>query len=74
MGYKINQKGYMCYDPCSKRFYVSMDVIFHEKELFYMLSTSDSSLQGGNQEEMINHEELLAFLPLDSNFSNTQKA
>ncbi|KAK0595622.1 hypothetical protein LWI29_008434 [Acer saccharum] len=69
VGYGINQKGYKCYDPSSKRFYVSMDVIFHEKELFYRPPT-DLSLQGENQEEVINLEELQVFFPRDSDFSS----
>ena len=47
VGYGINQKGYKCYDPSSKRFYISMDVVFYEKELFYQ-PPADLSLQGEN--------------------------
>lgn len=66
VGYGITQKGYKCYDPFSRRFYISMDVIFHEHELFCQLPTTDSSLQGGSREEVINHEELRAFFPEDT--------
>ena len=44
VGYGMNQKGYRCYHSSSRKFYVSLDVVFHEKELFYAPSTTDSSL------------------------------
>jgi hypothetical protein len=66
VGYGVNQKGYKCYDPSSRRLYVSMDVTFHEKELFYRPVTTDFSLQGENQEKVINHEEVEAFFPRNS--------
>ena len=49
-----------------------MDVMFHEKEIFYRSQTTDLSLQGENQEEVINLEELHAFFPRDSDFSCIQ--
>lgn len=39
VGYDSTHKGYRCYHPPTKKFYVSMDVIFHEKNAF--LSNGD---------------------------------
>jgi hypothetical protein len=35
VGYSPTQKGYRCWRPTEKRFFVSMDVTFHEREPFY---------------------------------------
>ncbi|KAK4412547.1 hypothetical protein Salat_2901800 [Sesamum alatum] len=43
-GYASHQKGYRCYDPKSKRTYVTMDVTFLETEMFYSSSQSTSFL------------------------------
>ena len=51
-------------DPFSKKLYESMDVIFHEKKLFYM-PTTDPSLMGKNNEEVINPDSTIhAFIPI----------
>ncbi|KAM2639091.1 hypothetical protein TB1_025680 [Malus domestica] len=44
LGYASTQKGYRCYHPPTKKMFITMDVIFHEKEMFF--SSSASSLQG----------------------------
>ncbi|KAA3477093.1 Retrovirus-related Pol polyprotein from transposon TNT 1-94 [Gossypium australe] len=51
VGYGNYQKGYKCYDPSSKRFHVTMDVVFNENEFFY---STDSLLQGEKHNEVIN--------------------
>jgi hypothetical protein len=33
--YSPTQKGYRCWSPAKRKFFVSMDVTFHEKEPFY---------------------------------------
>ena len=71
-GYGMNQKGYRCYHPSSRKFYVSADVDFHEKELFYTPLNNDSSLKGENQDEVLHHEDLHWFFPLNSNISHNQ--
>ena len=43
--YSINQKGYKCYFPVSKRFYNSMDVTFLENRSYY----SKTDMQGENR-------------------------
>jgi len=48
VGYGSTQKGYRAYHPTSKRFFISMDVMFHEDNFFYV----DSTLQGGNESEV----------------------
>ena len=52
VGYRSTQKGYCAYHPPSKKFYISMDVTFNEHSLFYV----DSTLQGGNESELHNHD------------------
>ena len=44
VGYSSPQKGYRCWCPTEKRFFVSMDVTFREKEPYYTsaISTIDS--------------------------------
>lgn len=44
LGYSSTQKGYKCYHPPSKRFYVSVDVTFHEQESYFTIPY----LQGEN--------------------------
>lgn len=46
LGYALHQKGYKCFDPVTKRLYITMDVTFLESETFY---TPKSSLQGESQ-------------------------
>src|SRR5690606_30548559 len=65
---------YRCYHPSSRKFYVSMDVVFHEKELFYTPSTTDSSLQGENQDEVLYLEDLHTFFPSNSASPTNQTA
>ncbi|XP_016168907.1 uncharacterized protein LOC107611507 [Arachis ipaensis] len=42
IGYTSNKKGYKCYHPQSRKFYISKDVTFHESESFF----PSSQLQG----------------------------
>jgi hypothetical protein len=35
LGLGINQKGYKCYDPIKKKWYVTQDVTFVEDEYFF---------------------------------------
>ena len=35
VGYSSTQKGYRCYQPTSKKFFVSVDVTFNESSLFF---------------------------------------
>ena len=35
VGYASDKKGYKCYHPLSRRFFVSMDITFHESESFF---------------------------------------
>ena len=44
-----------------RSFYVSMDVIFHEKVLFYPTRITDSSLQGESRDEVQNQDEIRFF-------------
>ncbi|WOH06348.1 hypothetical protein DCAR_0625774 [Daucus carota subsp. sativus] len=66
VGYQPFQKGYRCYHPSTRKFYVSMDVTFSEQEMFYNSSVSNSSLPGGSHHvEEVNWMELLpdSFVP-----------
>ena len=40
MGYSSTQKGYRCYHPPSRRFFVSIDVVFNEAESYYASEVS----------------------------------
>jgi hypothetical protein len=53
LGYAQHEKGYRCYDPATRRLYVTMDVTFLETEYYFQEPGSHSSLQG----EMINEEQ-----------------
>lgn len=53
VGYATHQKGYRCYDPSSKRTYVTMDVTFSESDTFFS-PTSNSPLQGETRDEELN--------------------
>jgi hypothetical protein len=48
VGYALHQKGYRCYHPPSRKLYVTLDVAFHENDMYY----SKSSLQGENRDEV----------------------
>ena len=48
VGYALHQKGYRCYHPPSRQLYVTLDVVFHENDMYY----SESSLQGENRDEL----------------------
>jgi len=45
-GYGSNKKGFRCYDPKTKRLYITMDVTFLELEYFYPFTAFTSPLQG----------------------------
>ena len=51
VGYGNNQKGYKCYDPTTQRLHVSMDITFHEKELFYMAPILNFHFRGTIQKK-----------------------
>ncbi|XBI69219.1 hypothetical protein VPH35_048321 [Triticum aestivum] len=51
VGYSSTKKGYRCWSPTERRFFVSMDVTFHEKEPFYSLKGNDNGT--GNKGENI---------------------
>ena len=44
LGYSSTQKGYKCYNPLTRKIFVSRDVVFHEDKSFYQCTTGD--LQG----------------------------
>ena len=47
VGYNTTQKGYKAYHPSTKRFFVSMDVTFHEHEMFFPQKYFIFHLKGG---------------------------
>ena len=60
--YNSTQKGYWCYHPPSKWFFMSMDVIFHEHELLYATVVIDLSLEGRSTHEVQNHIDEYVFV------------
>ena len=54
LGYALYQKGYRCFDPITKRTYITMDVTFLEMETFYPSPATKSSLQGEFPNEEVN--------------------
>lgn len=56
VGYGSSQKGYKCYHPPTHKFYITMDVTFHEHTLYY--SVTDSLLQRETTKEVQNHDDL----------------
>jgi hypothetical protein len=46
VGYSPTQKGYRCWSPTEKKFFVSMDVTFHETEPFYPLKNAGNGSKG----------------------------
>jgi len=59
VGYGSTQKGYCAYHPPSKKFYISMDVTLNKHSFFYV----DSTLQGGNESEVHNHDVSMFDIP-----------
>ena len=47
LGFSPTQKGFKCFDPCSGKLYISMDVTFFENKPFF----EKTSLQGENSNE-----------------------
>jgi len=68
IGYSSTQKGYKCFHPPSKRFFLSTDVSFEEENSYF----SDSYPRGEIEflEEM-NRELFLPILPSSSNHSSS---
>ena len=58
LGYAVHKKGCRCYDPTTKRTYVTMDVTFLESDTFYSPLVSNCSLQGEIQDEEQNWKRL----------------
>ena len=50
VGYASLQKGYHCYHPPSRKMYVTLDVVFHENDMYYIVPKS--SIQGERQNEL----------------------
>lgn len=61
VGHSSTQKGYKCFHPPSKKFFVSRDVTFHEEEPYF----TQPYLQGGNFKE--DKLESLDIFSLESN-------
>lgn len=55
VGYSPTQKGYRCWSPSEKRFFVSMDVTFNEKEPFYFSHVNPT--YGTNSQGEISNKE-----------------
>ena len=51
LGYGLHKKGYRCFDPTTKRTYITMDVTFLESDTFFPSPASNSTLQGELRDE-----------------------
>ena len=60
VGYASQQKGYRCYHPPSCKVYITLDVVFHETEMYY--SSSESSLQGESRSEFTSELKTFDFI------------
>ncbi|KAM1414454.1 hypothetical protein ACFX2I_006230 [Malus domestica] len=50
VGYASNQKGYRCYHPPTTKLFVTVDVAFHENDMYF--AHYESALQGENKTEV----------------------
>ena len=67
LGYGSHTKRYQCYDPFSRKLYVTMDVTFLETEYFFN-EPSPSVLQGENATE----QQILDWFHMDHTKRHTQ--
>ena len=68
VGYTTTQKGYKCFDPISKKMFITMDETFFEDKPFF-----ENHLQGGTRhgEELVEYDIFcIANLNPDQNFTN----
>ena len=52
VGYSDEQKGYKCYNPCTKQARVSLDVVFDEPASGYLPPTTDLSSNLSSDDEV----------------------
>ena len=69
LGYGAHQKGYRCYNPATKRTYVTMDVTFLECETYFSAPPCNSPLEREIQSQENNWQSLIT---VDSCFDNQQ--
>lgn len=50
LGYSNSQMGYKCYSPANRRIYVTLDVIFDEKHVFYRTIEETEELKDSEYE------------------------
>ena len=65
LGYSSNQKGYKCFDPVTKKYFVTMDVQFFENQSFF------KSLSGGEQTDKQVSNWAIPIYELDFLFHNS---
>ena len=54
LGYSSNQKGYKCFDPVTKKYFVTMDVQFFENQSFFK-----SSSEGEQTDKQVSNSVIL---------------
>ena len=58
------QKGYRCYHPPSRKFFVSADVVFNESELYYKSETSSAMASPKKEATNLEFLHLVEFIPI----------
>ena len=70
LGYSSTQKGYKCYSPITKRFYVSMDVTFLENQAYFPKTQLQGEISRNSSSNQIWDIAIPADIALPGKFSN----
>ena len=70
LGYSLTQKGYKCYSPITKRFYVSMDVTFLEHQAYFPKTQLQGEISRNSSSDQFWDIAILADIALPAQFLN----
>ena len=62
--YSGTQKGYRCYHPLSRKFFVYVDVVFNESELYYKSETSSAPASLEKETTNLEFPRLVEIIPI----------